>query len=129
MFLCVYIYVCVCVCVYFNTFILYNGLPWWLNSEEPTAKQGMRVQSLGQEDLLEKEMATHPSILPWEIPWTEEPGGLQPMGSQKVEHGLVPNEPTAVFLPGESQGREAWWAAIYGVAQSQTRLKRHSSSA
>ena len=39
-------------------------------------------QSLGREDLLEKEMATHTSILAWEIPWTEEPGGLQAMGSQ-----------------------------------------------
>ena len=37
-------------------------------------------------------------------------------------------QPTPVFLPGESQGREAWWAAVYGVAQSRTRLKRHSSS-
>ena len=37
-------------------------------------------------------------------------------------------QPTSVFLPGESQGQEAWWAAIYGVAQSQTRLKRLSSS-
>ena len=40
-----------------------------------------RVQSLGQEDLLEKAMATHSSILAWKIPWTEEPGGLQCMGS------------------------------------------------
>ena len=40
------------------------------------------VQSLGQEDLLEKGMATHSSILAWEIPWTEEPGGLQSMGSE-----------------------------------------------
>jgi len=44
------------------------------------------VQSLGQEDLLEKEMATHSSILAWKIPWTEEPGGLQSMGSQRVGH-------------------------------------------
>ena len=44
------------------------------------------VQSLGQEDLLEKEMATHSSILVWKIPWTEEPGGLQSMGSQRVGH-------------------------------------------
>ena len=43
------------------------------------------VQSLGQEDPLEKEMATHSSIPAWEIPWTEEPGGLQSMGSQRVE--------------------------------------------
>ena len=42
------------------------------------------VQSLGWEDLLEKEMATRSSILAWEIPWTEEPGGLQSMGSQRV---------------------------------------------
>ena len=48
------------------------------------AMQETWVQSLGQEDLLAKEMATHSSILAWEIPWTEEPGGLQSMGSQKV---------------------------------------------
>ena len=45
-----------------------------------------QVQSLGQEDLLEKEMATHSSILAWKIPWTEEPGRLQSMGSQRVGH-------------------------------------------
>ena len=44
------------------------------------------VQSLGQEDLLEKEMATHSSILAWKVPWTEKPGGLQSMRSQKVRH-------------------------------------------
>ena len=44
------------------------------------------VQSLGQEDPLEKEMATHSSIFAWRIPWTEEPGGLQSMGSQRVRH-------------------------------------------
>ena len=44
------------------------------------------VQSLGQEDPLEKEMATQSSTLAWEIPWTEESGGLQPMGLQKVGH-------------------------------------------
>ena len=44
------------------------------------------VQSLGQEDLLEKEMATHSSILAWKIPWTVEPGRLQSMGSQRVGH-------------------------------------------
>ena len=44
------------------------------------------VQSLGWEDPLEKEMATHSSILAWKIPWTEKPGGLQSMGSQKVGH-------------------------------------------
>ena len=49
------------------------------------AMQAMQVQSLGQEDPLEKEMATHSSILAWEILWTEEPGGLQSMGKQKSD--------------------------------------------
>ena len=44
------------------------------------------IQSLGWEDPLEKKMATHSSILAWEIPWTEEPGRLQSMGSQRVGH-------------------------------------------
>ena len=44
------------------------------------------VQSLGQEDLLEKEMATHSSIIAWKIPWMEEPGRLQSMRSQRVRH-------------------------------------------
>ena len=50
------------------------------------AMQEIQVQSLGWEDLLEKEMATHSSILAWRIPWTEDPGGLQSMGSQRVRH-------------------------------------------
>ena len=47
------------------------------------------VQSLGREDSLEEEMATHSSILAWEILWTEEPGWLQPMGLQRVGHNLA----------------------------------------
>ena len=54
------------------------GLPWWLSGKESACNAG----DLGQEDPLEKEMATHSSILALEIPWTEEPGGLQSMGSQ-----------------------------------------------
>ena len=50
------------------------------------AMQETRLRSLGQEDPLEKEMATHSSLLAWEIPWTEEPGGLLSMGSQRVGH-------------------------------------------
>ena len=46
----------------------------------------MWIQSLGWEDPLEKRMATHSSILSWRIPWTEEPGGLQSIGSQRVGH-------------------------------------------
>ena len=51
----------------------------------PTMRE-TRVQSLGWEDLLEKEMATHSSILAWKIPWMEQPGGLQSMGSQRIRH-------------------------------------------
>ena len=50
------------------------------------AVQETLVRSLGQEDALEKEMATHSSILAWKIPWTEEPDELQYMGSQRVRH-------------------------------------------
>ena len=50
------------------------------------AMQKTQVQSLGQEDPLEKGMATQSSILAWRIPWTEEPGKLQSMGSQRVRH-------------------------------------------
>ena len=46
----------------------------------------MQVRSLGQKDALEKEMATHSSISAWQIPWTEEPGGLQSLVSQRVGH-------------------------------------------
>ena len=49
------------------------------------------VQSLGQEDSLEKEMATHSSILAWEIPWTKEPGGLRSMRLQRVRHDQATN--------------------------------------
>ena len=50
------------------------------------AVQETRVRSLGREDSLEKEMATHPSTLAWKMPWTEEPGRLQSMGPQRVRH-------------------------------------------
>ena len=51
--------------------------------------QKTQVQSLGQEDPLEKEMATHSSLLTWEIPWTEEPGRLQSVGHKRVRHQLA----------------------------------------
>ena len=63
------------------------------------------VQSLGQEDPLEKEMATHSSTLAWKIPWTEEPGRLQSMGSQRVGHDgatslsfYLPNQETFLMF-------------------------------
>ena len=81
------------------------------------------------------------STLAWKIPWTEEPGRLQSMGSLGVGHDWATSlslftlmhwrrkwQPTPVFLPGESHGQGAWWAAVYRVAQSRTRLKWLSSS-
>ena len=56
------------------------------------ARQETQIWSLGQEDPLEEEMLPHSSILVWEIPWTDEPGGLQSMGSQKVRHNWVPKQ-------------------------------------
>ena len=65
-----------------------TGLPGDSVVKNMPAKQQMQLQSLGQKGL-EKEMATHSSILAWEIPWTEEPGGLQPLGSQKSQTRLL----------------------------------------
>ena len=53
----------------------------------------MRVQSLRWEDPLEKDTATHSSILAWQIPWTEEPGGLQSRREQRVEHNRAAEQP------------------------------------
>ena len=54
--------------------------------KNPRAMQETQVTSVGRENPLEKGMATHSSILAWRIPWTEEPGGLQSMGSQRLGH-------------------------------------------
>ena len=62
------------------------------------AMQETRVQSLDQEDPLEKKMATHSSILAWEIPWTEEPGGLQSMGLQKSWTHLATSPPPPLYM-------------------------------
>ena len=68
-------------------------LPWWLSGKESACQCRRRkrtwVQSLDWDDLLEKEMTTDSSIVAWEIPWTEEPGGLQSMGLQRVRHDWV----------------------------------------
>ena len=62
------------------------GFPGSLDGKASAYNAGDPVRSLGREDPLEKEMATHFSIHAWKIPWTEEPGGLQSMGSQRVGH-------------------------------------------
>ena len=91
------------------------------------------VRSLGQEDPMEREMATHSSTLAWKIPWTEEPGRLQSMGSRRVDATERLHFHFSLSRIGEGSGnplqcsclenpREggAWWAAVYGVAQSDT---------
>ena len=86
---------------------------------------------------MEKAMAPHSSTLAWKIPWTEEPGRLRSMASWRVRH----NWATSLSRTGERNGNplqcscleyprdgRAWWAAVHGVTQSRTRLKRLSSS-
>ena len=63
-----------------------NCFPGGSDSKESACSAGDWVRSLGQEDPLEKEMATHSSILAWKIPWMKEAGRLQSMGSQRVGH-------------------------------------------
>ena len=87
----------------------------------------------------EKAMATHSSTLAWQMPWTKEPSGLPSMGSLGVGHDWATS--LSLSCTGEGNGnplqcsclenlrdRGAWWAAIYGVTQSRTPLKRLSSS-
>ena len=86
-------------------------------------------------------MAPHSSTLAWKIPWTEEPGRLQSMGSLRVGHNWATSLSLFTFMRGEGNGNPlqcsclenprdggAWWAAVYGVTQSRTRLKQLSSS-
>ena len=94
-----------------------------------------KVPSLGQEQPWIRER--HPTpVLAWKIPWMEEPGRLQSMGSLRVGHNWATSlslftfmhwrrkwQPTPVFLPEESQGWGSLVAAVYGVTQSRTRLK------
>ena len=78
-------YFCLFVSFPFFFFFLQASLVAWTVKCLPTMQE-TQVQSLGREDPLEKEMATHSSIYAWKIPWIEEPGGLQSMGSQRVGH-------------------------------------------
>ena len=89
--MCIYIHIYIVSC-YFLIFLYYNwvnssciGLSTQLSWKNLPAMQKTPVQSLSQENLLEKEMATHSSILAWRIPWTEEPDGLQSMGSEELD--------------------------------------------
>ena len=68
------------------------GFPGGSVVKNPPANAEIQVQSLGQEDPLEKGMATQSSILAWDIPWTEKPGRLQSMGLKIVGHDLATKE-------------------------------------
>ena len=82
---------------YIHTYIfIHIALPWWLSGKKSACKKKKKkicLQCMRHtfapwvRKILEKEMATHPSILAWEIPWTEEPGRLQSMGLERVGHG------------------------------------------
>ena len=89
------------------------GLPRWLNVKESTYKKGTWVQSLDQEDPLEKEMATHSSTLAWKIPWTEDRGGLQSTGSQRVGHewatSLISLTLASSLLFSQDPGSSSLW--------------------
>ena len=93
------------------------------------------VQSLGQEDPLEKEMATHSSTLAWKIPRMEEPGGLQSMGSQRVGHDSVTSlhlsfsiSPSNEYL-GLISFRIAWFDHLAVQEAHKSLLQHHSSKA
>ena len=91
--------------------------------------------------LAQKAMAPHSSTLAWRIPWTEGPGGLQSMGSRRSDMteqlhfhfslsciGEGNGNPLQCFCLESPRDGRAWWAAVCGIAQSQTRLRRLSSS-
>ena len=93
--------------------------------------------NLGEGGQAKKAMAPHSSTLACKIPWTEEPGGLQSMGSLRVGHdwatslsciGEGNGNPLQCFCLENPRDGEAWWTVVYGVIQSRTRLKWLSSS-
>jgi len=87
--------------------LFFGRHPWWLIGKQSCKCRRCGFRSLGQEDPLEKEMATHSSALAWEIPWTEEPGRLQSMGLQRVGHDLATKQQS--LLPAWSPGQLPWF--------------------
>ena len=118
---------------YLNTFFLS------LKNKNPLNFSELINRDLGHST--EKAMAPHSSTFAWKIPWTEEPGGLQSMGSLESDTTERPPFHFSLSCTGEGNGNplqcfclenprdgEAWWAAVSGVTQSRTWLKRLSSS-
>ena len=106
---------------------------WWAAVHGVT-QSWTRLKQLSMHACMEKAMAPHSSTLAWKIPWTEEPGRLQSMGSRRVEHNWATSlslftfmhwrrewQPTPVFLPGESQGRGSLAGCrLWGRTESDT---------
>ena len=98
--------------------LLSTDFPGGSDSKASAYNRETQVRSLGQEDPLEKEMATHSSLLAQEIPWTEEPGGLPSMGSHRVGHDWSDLAVAAtVSLPFYSQPN-IWLSRVQGVADT-----------
>ena len=130
------VYLCCCewqdFLIFFDWIIFYCVCVWCIS-----ISQILFIQL--SMDRLEKVMAPHSSTLAWKIPWMEEPGRLQSMGLRRVGRDWATSFHFSLSCIGEGNGNPlewvenprdggAWWAAVYGVAQSQTRLKWLSSS-
>ena len=105
-----------------------KGFPGGSDSKESAAMQENQVLSLGEEDLLKKEMTTHSSMLAWRIPWTEEPGGLQSRELQRVGHDWATNTHTHTHTqwssnptPGHtSRENHTWKRYLHPTVHSST---------
>ena len=112
-------------------------------SHKPSMQLPMKESEIVSHSVVSEEKATapHSSTLAWKIPWMEEPGRLQSMGSWRVGHDWATSLSLSLSCIREGNGNPlqcsclenlwgggAWWAAVYGVAQSGTRLKQLSSS-
>ena len=109
----------------------------WMNMQI----RNLRIIRMNYADFSEKAMAPHSSTFAWKIPWTEKPGRLQSMGLLESDTTEQLHFHFSLSCIGEGNGNPlqcsclknprdggAWWAAVYGVAQNQTRLKRFSIS-
>ena len=112
------------------------GLLRWLSGKESTCNAGdMGVPSLDWEDPLEKKMTTHSSILDWETPQTEEPGGLQSMGLQRVRHNLATQQQKGFYyVPNweiqQKQDRVSWnsWSSPLTNTKSSDRYEEETKT-
>ena len=97
--------------------------------KNPPAIRETWVRSLGWEDPLEEGLATHPSIHAWRIPWTEEPGGLQSMGSQRVRHDWATKHSTAgKWKSCTRTSKQAWILILFKVPVALRKAGRCSNS-